>query len=102
MRWLDVPVKYKQWTCRIGISHYDSNPNRPAIVAKDFDTGEPIASFTKNLDDLDYYLPNQVAIDVNNCGMEAVHVLIETGIIGEKVDEIRGGYCTYPVYKLLV
>lgn len=102
MRYLPNPVKYKDYTCKIGISHYDSNPNRPAIVANDFNTGEPICAFTKNFDDLDYYLPDQVAIDVNNCGMEAITALTEAGIIGEKVDEIRSGYCSYPVHKLLV
>ena len=102
MRTLPNMVKYKDYECRIGISYYDSNPDRPAIVANDFHTGEPIVAFTRNFDDLAYYPPNEVAIDINNCGQEAQQALMDAGIIGPQTDEIRSGFCTYPCHKLLV
>lgn len=102
MRLLPNTVKYKGLDCVIGITCYQSNPTRPAIVANDFKTGDPVTAFTKNIDDLDYYPPGEVVIDVNNCGQEAVEVLMAAGIIGPEDDKILSGYCAYPCHKLLV
>jgi hypothetical protein len=101
MHFLPHPVKYKDYTCRIGISFYDSDPSKTAIVANDWDIHSPITVFTKNIV-TDNTQKDEVVIDINNCGEEAVKALKDAQIIGEKVRTVVSGFCNYPVYKLLV
>lgn len=93
------PVIYRDYTCRVSFSHYNSDPNRVAIVANDWETGEPVAAFTRNIDGIK---DGEVAIDVNNCGTQIVTILQQAGIIGEKITTLHSGWCIYPVHKLLI
>lgn len=101
MKLLPNTVKYKGSECVVGISHYDSHPERKAIVTNDFHTGEPVAALTRNLE-YEFIGENEVAIDVNNCGYEAVHVLMGAGVIGPQIRMTHSGFCTYPIHRLLV
>ena len=99
MKYLPDTVKYKQWNCVIGINHYNSDPNKPAIVLNDAEDGSPIASLTRNI----HFVPDgHVAVDTNNCGTEAQKVLLDAGVIGPELKTVHSGYCNYPVYKLLI
>src|ERR1044072_2924571 len=82
MKLLPRTVRYKNQHLVIGITHYDTSPNHKAIVSNDFKTGEPVAAFTRNFPGK--VAPDEVAIDINNCGTVAVKVLAEAKIIGEK------------------
>lgn len=93
-------VRYKRWNCRVYLSYYTTN-NRKALVANDADDGHPVASFTVNI--VDHPLgEDEVIIDTNNCGFEAVTALTDAGIIGTSTGTARSGFCIYPVHKLLV
>lgn len=100
MRVLPITIQYKQWNCTVLISHYTTN-NRTAIALNDAKDGMPIASLSVNLVD-EPVQEGEVVIDTNNCGQEAVQILMEAGIIGEQLRTAQSGFCTYPVHKLLV
>lgn len=98
MKILPGTVKYKEWTCVIGISHYH-DPSKPAIVLNNAEDGSPVAALTRNI----HFVPDgHVAIDENNCGPEAQKMLMEAGVIGPQVDTVHSGYCDYPVHKVLI
>jgi hypothetical protein len=101
MKLLPHTVRYKNQDLVIGITHYDTDPDHKAIVSNDFKTGEPVAIFTRNFPG--QISPDEVAIDINNCGTIAVKSLVEAKIIEENVLRwIISGFCNYPVHKLLV
>lgn len=61
-------------------------------------TGEPIAVLNKWFEQLE---PNEIALDINNLGIEIILLLQREGIIGDAADRvINGGFAKYPVFKL--
>lgn len=101
MKLLPNTVKYRNYDCVIGISRYNSDPDRIAIVANDFQDGSPVTSFTKNIPE--YPLAeDEVIFDINNCGLDGQLALMDAGILGPVLRTCPCGFVDYPVHKLLI
>lgn len=97
-------VKYKEWECSVSINTFAANKRQNKCISlSDVEDGMPVAKANVYLDGLK---PNEVAIDVNNCGSEMILALQKAGIIkgnsiSDAVKVIASGYCDYPVYELI-
>ena len=65
--------------------------------AEDGDYFEPWCSLTTNIIDLPEYT---VAIDLNNMHSNIYDVLIDMDVLIPTGQELRSGFCTYPVCKV--
>ncbi len=92
-------VMYKDWECSVDIQPFAANDRKnKCIMLNDIEDGLRVAKVNVYLDGLK---PNQVAIDINNCGLEIIEALQKAEIIeNQLVNELKSGYCTYPVYEL--
>ena len=79
--------------------HYSNK--RPALVAKEVITGEPFATITVNLPQINME-PDCAAIDVNNLGADVAEQLEAQGIIGPILRQAQSGYILYPIHKILI
>jgi hypothetical protein len=97
-------LRYKNYNCSVRISSFAANKRQNKCISlSDLSDGMPVARCNVYLDGLK---PDEVAIDVNNCGSEVILALQKAGIISgtsisDAIKVIPSGYCDYPVYKLI-
>lgn len=96
-----TPIKYKQWECKLHISHFTSDPHIPALFLNDFNTGEPIVRGSTNITG-GYLEPGHTVLNAHDETADLLPTLIEAGIVSEPVDWVLSGYVKFPVCKLLV
>jgi len=96
-------MKYKDWKCTIRVTTFAANKRKnKCIILNDTEDGAQITKANVFLDGLE---PNQVAIDVNNCGSDIILALQEALVIkgnsiSDAIKVIPSGYCDYPVFEL--
>lgn len=89
-------TRWKKYNVSVLIGDYYNGGK--AIMLRDSDDGQPVATLTVWLDKIP---ENNIALDINNAGIGVIDWLQEQGIITkERTKVIDSGYCSYPVYPL--
>lgn len=86
-------VTFKQWTCRLMFHRYQVG-DTVAIKLVEQGSGEPIATATVNIPDLD---SNEVAVKDYSENQGMLQVLIEAGVVHTPHRIVSTGFVTIPV-----
>ena len=93
-------VKYKGWNCNLNKSFYHHG-ERIALYLIDADDGEPVSTCTVNIPDEPLGEGEVLIKDYSeNEGM--VDFLVQEGVVERTGREVRSGYISIPVCKLLI
>lgn len=91
-------VKYKEWDCLLQRGNYENGRVALCLIA---DNGEPISTCTVNLPDESLDAGEVLIKDYSeNEGM--VEFLVKEGVVERTDRELRSGYISIPVCKLLL
>ena len=95
MKYITLDFYGNKYKLNTVINKYRNNDNTyVGLITKD---GEPFADLTVNISKLN---ENVGAIDTNNLPF-ALDILNKYKLVkGDKIGELRSGFCTYPVYEL--
>lgn len=93
-------VKYKDWNCNLHKSYYEHG-KRVALCLIDAVDGEPVSTCTVNLPD-EPLGDGEVFIKDYSENEGMVEFLVKEGIVELTGREIRSGYASIPICKLLL
>lgn len=90
-------IIYKGYKCTLTKGKYGEG--NTALLLDDSLDGQRVATLTRNFPG--QLAEHEVAIDLNNCGIDVIFTLINAKVIEEgELRWIESGYVRYPVYKL--